>query len=313
MKRFLGLRGNSLNIAAILGVALPGLITVGYNQTLLGGVLMFSSFQHQFRAIDVADADDADKDYTSTIQGTVVALYAVGGLMGALSCIWLGDRLGRRRIIMASSAVQIVGSVLMAIASGLPLLTVSRLVLGVGTGGLVATIPVYQSEISPTSKRGAHVATTGVFIGLGLTTALWVDFGMSFVDGTIAWRFPFALQALFSLIVIGFMGLLPESPRWLIKQGCIAEAREILAALDDTTEDNQGIQAEIDDVKLSLQLAGKSSSGQMFHMGPQRIFHRIALAATIMMFLQLTGVNAITLYSTWTRALLLQVLLLTAL
>lgn len=297
MKRFAGLRGNRLNIATILCVAMPGLITVGYNQTQLGGILSFHSFRKQFPEIDVSHADPGDKKHTSIIQGTIVALYAVGGLLGALACVWFGDRLGRLRVILASSAIQIVGAVFMGSAFRLAHLVVARLILGVGTGGMLATVPVWQSEISPTSKRGAHVVTTGVFLGMGLTVALFVDFGMSFAPGSVAWRFPAVFQTVFSLIVLVSTLFMPESPRWLVRQGRTAEARATLAALDDSTLESLEIEAEINEVKASFAQTGEQSLRQMFHMGPRRVFHRIMLATGVMIFLQLAGVNVISLYS----------------
>lgn len=297
MGRFLGLRGNSLNMLALIGVTMPAIMSFGYNQSLLGGVLTLDSFQKQFLEIDVADAAPSEKSYKSTVQGTVVALYAVGGLFGALSCIGLGDIFGRRRVIMVACGVQMIGAVLMTSAVTFAQLVVSRLVIGVGTGGVLATVPIWQSELSSTSKRGAHVVTIGPFAGLGATLTLFVDFGMSYAPGSVGWRFPFAFQLLLSLTVIGFLTVLPESPRWLIRQGRIAEAREILAALEDVAVDDEKVEAEIQDVQSSLKLIGEASLKQIFSMGPQRVFHRAMLAAAVMMFLQLTGVNTVTFYS----------------
>lgn len=297
MGRFLGLRGNNLNMFALIAVTMPAIMSFGYNQTVLGGVLTLHSFERQFRAIDMTDAAASEKSRTSTIQGTIVALYAVGGLFGALSCIGLGDVFGRRRVIMVACAVQMVGAILMASADAFAQLIVSRLVVGLGTGGVLATVPIWQSELSPTSKRGAHVSMIGPFAGLGATVVLFIDFGMSYAPGEVAWRLPFALQLLLSLTVVGFIALLPESPRWLVRQGRTAEAREILAALEDVEIDDQRVDAEIRQVQSSLKLAGEASLKQIVHMGPQRIFHRAMLAAVVMMFLQFTGVNTVTFYS----------------
>lgn len=264
---------------------------------MLGGVLTLDSFERQFREIDLTDAAPEEKPYKSTIQGTVVALYAVGGLFGALSCIGLGDLLGRKKVIMLASAIQIVGAILMTTAFEFTQLVVSRLVIGLGTGGVLATVPVWQSELSTTSNRGAHVVTIGPFAGLGATLVLFVDLGMSFAPESEGFRVPFALQILLSLTVIGFITILPESPRWLVRQGRIVEAREILAALEDVDANDLKVEAKILEVESSLKLAGDASFKQVFHMGSQRIFHRAMLAAAVMMCLQLTGVNCVTFYT----------------
>lgn len=107
-----------------------------------------ASFGQQLHEIDVTNASDAEMAQRSTIQGTIVALSAVGGLFGTLSCIGLGDLLGRRRVILMAAFVQMVGAVLMASAFGPIHLIISHLILGLGCGGLVATVPIWQSEIS---------------------------------------------------------------------------------------------------------------------------------------------------------------------
>jgi MFS family permease len=296
MTRFFGLRGTRLNVATIIGVLMPGILTVGYNAASLGGVLSLGSFERQFREIDVADAPN--KNLASTIQGTVVAVYAIGGFIGTFACIWLGDMLGRRRVIMVGAVVQVIGAVLNASAYSLVQLVVSRIIIGVGTGAFLATIPLWQSEISPASKRGAHVATKGVFSGLGCAMALFLDFGLSFKDGSVAWRLPAAFPVLLSVTVFGFIIFLPESPRWLIRRGRISEAQETLASLEDKALDDRDIEMRIEEMQASLCLAGNQKTlAQLFSMGPQRTSHRAFLAMAGMTFLQLTGATVTTFYS----------------
>lgn len=306
MGRFFGLRGNSLSLLAISGVLMPGILSAGYNAASLGGVLELRNFEDKFPEIDMSTA--LNKSYASTIQGLVVAAYAMGVFLGTLSCVWLGDWLGRRRTIMTGASTQIVGSILMASACNLGMLITSRVILGFGTGVFLATIPLWQSEISPANKRGAHVGMKGIFSGLGSALSLFLDFGMSFTKSSVSWRFPFAFVILLSLAVLLFIIRLPESPRWLIRQGHISEASEVLAALNDTSVDDETVQAQIKDVQMSLDLAGKRSFGQVFHMGPQRTFHRAMLALTVMLIMHLTGSTVITFYSKFNIGLALSTL-----
>ncbi|KAJ5571477.1 Major facilitator superfamily domain general substrate transporter [Penicillium sp. DV-2018c] len=298
MTRFLGFRGPRLNYAGILGVVMPAIMSVGYNQGLLGGVLTLPWFEAQFPEIDVSNADPSERHHKSTLQGSIVALYAAGGLLGAIACIALGEVLGRRRTIIIASMVQMIGAFLMASSFDFAQLIVSRIILGLGTGGLLATVPMWQSEISPASKRGAHVGTTGIFVAMGLTLALLVDLGMSYAPNSASWRVPVSLPIVMCLMVMTFASRLPESPRWLVRRGQVSAAREVLAALRDTEVDNEVVDKEVSDIGCSLAIAGKGSFGQIFRMGHQRIFHRASLAATGLVLLQFTGVNCITLYST---------------
>ena len=78
--------------------------------------------------------------------------------------------------------------------------------------------------------------------------------------------------------------------------GRTEEAREIFAAIYDTTTASEIVSNSTRDIQLSLELARSSSLRAMFNMGPQRTFHRVLLAAGIQMYLQMTGVNSITYY-----------------
>ncbi|OAA69905.1 General substrate transporter [Cordyceps fumosorosea ARSEF 2679] len=321
MAKYLGLRGPALTRAIIWLVVCPAFTCYGYNISVAGGLLTLPSFVKMFPSLDTINTTGSQQSYNSTIQGkpppplplrsfrpsltlapppgTVVALFTVGGIFGSLSCIYLGDRLGRRRVIQLASLVAALGVVLMASAFSLAQFVVARLVLGLGTGGYLATVPVWQAEISRAGKRGAHVVMDGIFVGAGISLALWLDFGFFFVkDSSVAWRFPFAFQILFLAAVGGFVTLLPESPRWLVKRDRVEEAREILAALSDDDPASEAIANEVREIQHSLSVCGALSWKAMTTMGEQRLLHRTVLAATGQMFQQMCGINLISMYAT---------------
>ncbi|PWY79012.1 MFS sugar transporter [Aspergillus eucalypticola CBS 122712] len=299
MQPYFGLRGALLNRAIIWLVVCPAFVCYGYNQGVTGGLLTLESFAETFPQMNTLTTTGAQQHYNSTIQGTVVALYTVGGIFGSLSCIYLGDLLGRKKVIFITSAISIIGALLMATSFGLAQFIVARVVLGLGTGGYVATVPVWQAEISQAGKRGAHVVTDGIFIGAGITISLWIDFGFYFVTGnSVSWRFPLAFQIVLSLMVMAFIIFFPESPRWLLKRNRTEEAREILAALADVDANDESITLAMRDIERSLALSGSGSWKDMLSMGEQRLFHRTVLAAAGQMFQQMCGINLITFYAT---------------
>ncbi|KID98700.1 General substrate transporter, partial [Metarhizium majus ARSEF 297] len=187
----------------------------------------------------------------------------------------------------------------MASSFSLAQLVVARVVLGVGTGGYLATVPVWQSEMSKPARRGAHVVTDGIFLGAGASAALWIDLGFYFVKtSSISWRFPLGVQTALLLTMMVFVCVLPESPRWLVKQGRQGEARQVLAALNDTAPDDDRIAQDIGDIELSLSVCGTLSWKAMLSNGPQRMLHRTVLAAAGQMFQQMCGINLISMYAT---------------
>lgn len=175
---------------------------------------------------------------------------------------------------------------------------VARIVLGLGTGGIIATVSVWQSELSKATSRGGHVSGFGIFCGIGLSIVLWLEFGTSYADpSSLTWRLPLTLPVVFSAIVMAFIFTLPESPRWLIKMSRLDEARDILARIYDTDEQDELISNEIKEVQSSLELAGTFKLSSLFTMGPQRTFHRVCLACIVQIFLQMSGTNAISYYT----------------
>ncbi|KAL5365780.1 general substrate transporter [Aspergillus floccosus] len=299
LKPYLGLRGNALLRAAVMLVVCPTFVCYGYNMSVAGGLLTLETFNLQFPQMDTINTTGAQNHYNSQIQGTVIALYTVGGIFGALSCVYLGDAWGRRKVIFITNAITAVGAILMASSFHFAQFIVARLVLGLGIGGYVATVPVWQSEISPAHKRGSNVVTDGIFVGIGVTGALWIDLGFYFIKGnSVSWRFPLAFQLVLTLTAMLFIMTLPESPRWLVKMGRIDEARGVLAALQDEDEHSQSVASAIQDIETSLAKAGSGTWRDMFTMGEARLFHRAYLAATGQMFQQMCGVNLITYYAT---------------
>ncbi|KAJ5333802.1 hypothetical protein N7541_003632 [Penicillium brevicompactum] len=298
-RRYLGLRGNALLRAAVMLVVCPTFTCYGYNMSVAGGLLTLESFNTQFPRMQTINVPDDVKAGNSLIQGTVIALYTVGGIFGALSCVYLGDLWGRRKVIFVTNFVTIIGAILMASSFQFAQFIVARLVLGLGIGGYVATVPVWQSEISPAHKRGSNVVTDGIFVGLGVTIALWIDLGFYFVkDNSVSWRFPLVFQVVMSLTAMVFITMLPESPRWLIKTGQVEKGREVLAALLDDDEHSAAVNESVTNIEASLQFCGSGKWTDMFKNGPNRIFHRAYLAATGQMFQQMCGVNLITYYAT---------------
>lgn len=90
---------------------------------------------------------------------------------------------------------------------------VGRIVLGIGTGGIIATVSVWQAETAKANSRGEHVSSFGIFCALGLILCLWLEFGCSYISSSAAWRFSLAVPILLSGIVMTFIFNLPESPR----------------------------------------------------------------------------------------------------
>ena len=151
----------------------------------------------------------------------------VGAIIGAYVWGWLADRIGRRKVF--------IGTVLnFSIATGLLYFTpdngwiylaIMRFFVGVGVGGLYCVdLPLVQ-EFMPSSKRGwvGGIVTCVIPLGVGLGAV------MGALVGSGEWRLLFAIGVLPALLVLLVRLWVPESPRWLCRQGRYEEARKSLA------------------------------------------------------------------------------------
>jgi MFS family permease len=168
---------------------------------------------------------------SSAIIGATAALYEILCMFGAPLIGRLSYIIGRRNTIRLGSIILIIGAILQTAIQRLPMNIVARIITGFGNGMNTATVPVYQSEISPPTSRGAHVCFECALIVAGVGIAYWLEFGLYFVGGEFAWRFPLAFQNVFALILIFGTFVLPETPRWLVAHDYDEESKEILARL----------------------------------------------------------------------------------
>lgn len=175
---------------------------------------------------------------TSSTLSTVTAIYDVGSFFGAIAAMWIGEILGRRRTILLGTTIMLVGAILQISAFGVPQMLVARIISGLGNGLNTATAPVWQGETSKANMRGKLVIIELVCNIAGFSLSNWMTYGFSFVGGDVAWRFPIAFQLVFMMVLYGTVPWLPESPRWLMSKGRVAEAEEINAALEARSIDD---------------------------------------------------------------------------
>jgi Sugar (and other) transporter len=192
----------------------------------------------------------------------------------------------------------IVGAALQASAFALPHFITGRIITGIGNGLNTSTVPTWQSECSKSHRRGPLVMIEGALITGGICISYWIDLSFSFLDpNSISWRFPIAFQIFFATIILPFVLLLPESPRWLILKGQEDEAIDVLGALFDLPGTDPLVRHEFAAIKDSVLEMQRAGWRDLFTMGEDRHLHRVALAYVNQMFQQISGINLITYYA----------------
>jgi sugar porter (SP) family MFS transporter len=218
-------------------------------------------------------------------------------MCGALLCFKVGDVLGRLRTIAVGCVFTVIGSVILCASFSLGQLIVGRLVLGLGFGAISATVPVWQSESSPAEHRGALVVLEGAFASVGLALSQWIDLGLFFTRGSVSWRFPLAIPILLALFILAVLPFQPDSPRWLVKKGRIAEAIALMAILEDLPEDSAVVAEEIHKMQVSLSEIGKGSFRGLFQNKEERLLNRTLLAMFSTFSQQMNGIGIIGFYT----------------
>lgn len=133
------LTGRALNWA-ITAVAGSGFLLFGYDQGVMSGLLTGTAFTTQFPEIDTTENGKG----SSSLQGTVVAIYEIGCFFGSIFCLFAGERLGRRRCIWLGCVVLSIGAALQTTAYGIPQMIVGRIVAGLGNGINTSTIRAFS-------------------------------------------------------------------------------------------------------------------------------------------------------------------------
>ncbi|KAJ9637394.1 hypothetical protein H2204_004818 [Knufia peltigerae] len=183
------------------------------------------------------DPEGPGKSYANTIIAVWNTILYAGGIISCLTCPIVGNRYGRKKVIFLGAAISVLGAALQAGSVNPAMMIVSRFIVGTGMGVLLATVPLYQAEISPPSNRGLIVGLHASLIGYGSMIASWIGVAFYHVPGAAGWRVPLALQVVFPLALCIVVFFVPESPRWLYMNDRADEAEKVLIALHRRADD----------------------------------------------------------------------------
>ncbi|MGZ8744998.1 MAG: MFS transporter [Nocardioides sp.] len=159
--------------------------------------------------------------------GTLGSYALVGVLVGALAAGAVGDRIGRRKLMLVNLAWFSIGMAITATTESVQTFGLFRFVTGMGVGALVATVGALVAEFAPPGQRNRYNAV--VYSGIPAGGVLAALVALGFAD-TIGWRGLFWVGALPIVLVLPLaMRWLPESPKWLVARGRLEEAQRVSA------------------------------------------------------------------------------------
>ncbi|WP_082959338.1 sugar porter family MFS transporter [Mycobacterium mantenii] len=222
-------------------------------------------------------------------QQVIAASILLGAIIGALTCSRLSDLRGRRGTLLMLAVVFIVGAVWCADARDSVALSLGRLVLGFAVGGATQTAPMYVAELSPPAYRGRLVLCFQIAIGVGVLTTTLVG-----VSDSTNWRGPIGLACVPAAIMLWLLLRLPESPRWLVKQG---DRNAAQAVLERVRPEGYDVGTELDE---AIELARiERTAGTRGWAGLRDAWVRpaLVLGCGIAVFTQLSGIEMIIYYA----------------
>ncbi len=263
-----------LSIVAALG----GLL-FGYDTAVVAGAIGF--LRNHF-------------DLNAAETGFAASSALIGCILGAATAGTLSDRFGRKRALILSAMLFIVSAVWSAIPSTLTEFAIARIIGGIGVGMASMLSPLYIAEIAPAEIRGRLVAFNQFAIVSGILLVYFVNYTIAGIgdeawDTAIGWRWMFGSETLPALLFMIALLAIPESPRWLVKQGETARAKSILQRLSGPEQATRDLEA----ITEAIRHEG-SSLRDLLKPGLRRAL-LVGMALAILQ--QITGINVFMYYA----------------
>lgn len=229
------------------------------------------------------------------IIGLITSSVMLGAIFGGILAGRVSDKLGRRKMILISAIIFVVGSILSGIAphDGNYFLIISRVILGIAVGASSALVPAYMSEMAPAKYRGQLSGINQTMIVSGMLISYIVDYFLRELPIEIGWRLMLSIAAIPALILYLGVLKLPESPRFLIKKGKFEEAKTVLTHI----RNNQDVEKEYNEIKNTIQLENKTlTNHSLATLFNGKYKYLVVAGLGVAAFQQFQGANAIFYY-----------------
>lgn len=261
-----------LYIVAIIA-SLGGLLS-GYDTGVISGALLFIN-----ESWNLADTE----------QGILVSSVLIGAVIGAATNGVLADIFGRRKIIMATAVIFVLGSIMCAFAPNALVLIASRIFVGFAVGIVNFVVPLYLSEISPKHLRGTLVSLYQWAITAGILFSYFIN--AVFAHAVYNWRWMLFAGVVPGLILFIGMYFMQDTPRWLVSKKREEEAKKVFEKIEPDIDADK----EIEVVKKVLKTEGENGN-KKFQFRKWMIMPFVVGIG--IMFAQIcTGINTIIYYA----------------
>lgn len=218
-------------------------------------------------------------------EGFATGVLALGAITGCLIAGKVSDKYGRRPGLMLAAALFALSSLAMAFSPSRDFFIVARFAAGIGVGMASMLSPMYIAEISPAHLRGRMVAVNQLTIVLGILITNLINYTLR-NNGDASWRWMFGLGVIPAGLFLAGAAILPESPRWLVKDGKHDKASAVLQKIGDGTF----VHNTLRDIEQSLQGVTKTNYGDAFK---KAVLPAVLVGIGLAVFQQFCGINTV--------------------
>lgn len=247
----------------------------------------------------------------SELLGLPVLWNLIGYVIGALVLSPLADRFGRRDMLLVTMVITGLGSLFTAFTNDYTTFIVARTITGIGIGADLAIVNTYIGEVAPRGGRAKYTSLIFIMSALGAFLGIWLGLilttppanfplGLPFAQvpdpaqshGVFlgnGWRIMYVVGAALAIIGVLLRVQLPESPRWLVSRGRIAEADAVVRRMEERAARGRG--AALPQAVDEVPVASTTSAPFAAIFGSPRYLGRLVL----LLLVWLTGY--VTVYS----------------
>lgn len=279
--------GNDLRAVQVALFSALGAFLFGLDIGYIASILECASFKRD--VVHLANADDPHAEIPGAIVGFIVGVFSLGCVCASappVSACFL-DGLGRRASISVGSAVFVVGCIAQASAHSVGHILFGRLVAGLSIGLLSTVVALYQSELAPPTMRGSLTSLYNLLITFGILAATILN--LVLVEKEDGWRISILLQIVPAAALCIGMLFLPRSPRWLVQQGRLDEARSVLLQIRSDT--NQA-EEEYSEIVSNHRRAAEQGEPRWVEVLSGRGGRLAMVGVSLQLLQQLCGMNA---------------------
>lgn len=234
--------------------------------------------------------------------GFEVASMLLGCAIGAFFAGRLGDRLGRRGVLIIAAAMFLFSALGAGAAHSSTVFIIARVIGGFAVGAASVMSPAYIAEVASARYRGRLATVQQVAIISGLFCAFLSNYLLAKAAGAsteslwlgqAAWRWMFWMQAIPSLLFLVLLLLIPESPRFLVVKGRRDQALAVLTRLYGPAE----AQAKITEIEGSLsQDQHHPTFKDLISTATGKLRPIVWIGIGLAVFQQLVGINVVFYY-----------------